>query len=97
MIWHAFVMQNDRRISTNIENSKANKKTNAPPPVETANIWSWKINVSPQVKMVNILGFQSLGIVSFEHALPDNLKTYIHQQTTIPSHLRKSQKTSALL
>ena len=37
-----------------------------------------KISTLPQVNIVNILGFQFLGIVSFEHVLPDDWKIYVH-------------------
>ena len=42
-----------------------------------------------QVETANILSFQFLGIVSLKHALPDNLKTYSHWQTTSPLHQHK--------
>ncbi len=57
-------MPKDRCTTTSIENGadgKTGGKSGAPPQVETANIPS----------------FQSLGIVSLECALPNDLKTYV--------------------
>ncbi len=54
---------------------------------------SQKIGTPPQVEIANIQGFQILGMVSFERALPEDLKTYVHWQTTIPLYLHKYWET----
>ena len=48
-----------------------------------------KSGALPQVEIANILDFQFLKIVSLEHTLLDDLKTYIHWQTTSPPHHHK--------
>ena len=69
----------DRRTTTNIENG-ANKKSGAPPQVETA----------------NISGFQILGIASLEHAMPDDFKIYVHRQTTMLSQVLSTEKNNKI-
>lgn len=67
----------DRCTIISIEN-KVVEKIGTLTQIEITNIKGKKIGVPSHVKTTNISGFQILEIISFEHILPDDSKTYIH-------------------
>lgn len=91
MTIYDFIISKDRRTIINIEN-RINKKRDMLLLIETKNIRSQKIDISPKIKIVSILSIEFWRIINFEFALSDELLTYVYWQTMSSSQHYKYSK-----